>query len=133
MFVCKIVVVKICFSTFTFFRFPHLINTLSVIPTSFPLTSTVTVFRLDKKNIKVLNCLLQYLLQNFHFFLDPLSLQTRNTRKINKGHICTCEGSGSPGKQDVSPSPWKPSGHLKISHFHFSMIASKGSVHLVKP
>ena len=59
-------------------------------------------------------------------------LQTKKWEKYKQGRQ-TCEGSGSPGKQDVSPSPWKPSGHLKISHFHFSMIASEGSVHLVKP
>ena len=56
----------------------------------------------------------------------------KDPRNIKKGRL-TCEGSGSPGKQDVSPSPWKPSGHLKMFHFHFSMIRSEGIVQLVKP
>ena len=56
----------------------------------------------------------------------------KRCEKYKKGRL-TCEGSGSPGKQDVSPSPWKPSGHLKMFHFHFSMIGSEGIAQLVKP
>ena len=63
------------------------------------------------------NWLLEYLMQ---------------TKKMRKQGRHTCEGSGSPGKQDVSPSPWKPSGHLKMFHFHFSMIGSEGIAQLVK-
>ena len=59
-------------------------------------------------------------------------MQTKKWEKYKQGRH-TCEGSGSPGKQDVSPSPWKPSGHLKMFHFHFSMIGSEGIAQLVKP
>ena len=58
-------------------------------------------------------------------------MQTKKWEKYKQGRQ-SCEGSGSPGKQDVSPSPWKPSGHLKMSHFHFSIIGSKDIAQLNK-